>query len=511
MTYQEHSKNVANEFIQSIAFIDDRAYQSSDTSNRDLHDFDAQAISLAFAKHEKLCAVYQPAKKEDIDSFSKLAQKADVTVIDWQINLSEPLGIDSQSNEEDDETDDERGQYTKQIIVELLKNNRNGLKLIVVYTGETDLAGITENIRKDLKTSEISLDLEESEGTCTITASPYFKILVIGKNNSAEVTEGKVNYKYLPDFILTEFAKLTAGLLSNFALQSLAKIRQNFYQILALFPAELDKAYLANQSLLGIEDTNEQLIEVLGDTFISILRANRLQNPLDKNRVHQWIESQDDLCMDKAKALYKPGIIKNKIRTVCPSTSVKSDIKCNDKVMDVFKVKEDENKKLARLFHHKNLIVFDGHTPILSLGTVVKSIKEGDEGLYYVCIQQRCDSVRLTSDEPRRFLFLSLKKAESGWNLITRDGTNLKIDKKTYGIRTVKFKGTGEVVAQRGSEGESSQEPKLYFTPFHEGDETFEFIFELKDLYAQRIVSEYSANLTRVGLDESEWMRIHSK
>ncbi len=508
MTYQEHSKNVANEFIQSIAFIDDRAYQSSDTSNRDLHDFDAQAISLAFAKHEKLCAVYQPAKKEDIDSFSKLAQKADVTVIDWQINLSEPLGINSQSNEEDDETDDERGQYTKQIIVELLKNNRNGLKLIVVYTGETDLAGITENIRKDLKTSEISLDSEESEGTCTITASPYFKILVIGKNNSAEATEGKVNYKDLPDFILTEFAKLTAGLLSNFALQSLAKIRQNFYQILALFPAELDKAYLANQSLLGIEDTNEQLIEVLGDTFISILRANRLQNPLDKNRAFQWIESQDSLCTDKAKAkaLYEPGCIKKKLEVAFHDSKVKER---NAKLMGFFNVSEDENKKLAQLFHHKNLIVFDGHTPILSLGTVVKSIKEGDEGLYYVCIQQRCDSVRLTSDEPRRFLFLSLKKAESGWDLITQDGTNLKIDKKTYGIRTVKFTGAGEVIAQCDSAGGDSS--KLYFTPFYGGDEKFEFIFELKDLYAQRIVSEYSANLTRVGLDESEWMRIHSK
>jgi hypothetical protein len=30
---------------------------------------------------------------------------------------------------------------------------------------------------------------------------------------------------------------------------------------------------------------------------------------------------------------------------------------------------------------------------------------------------------------------------------------------------------------------------------------------DLKDLHAQRIVDEYASQLSRVGLDESEWLR----
>lgn len=36
---------------------------------------------------------------------------------------------------------------------------------------------------------------------------------------------------------------------------------------------------------------------------------------------------------------------------------------------------------------------------------------------------------------------------------------------------------------------------------------SYKWILDLNDSHAQRIVNEYSANLSRVGLDESEWLR----
>ena len=35
----------------------------------------------------------------------------------------------------------------------------------------------------------------------------------------------------------------------------------------------------------------------------------------------------------------------------------------------------------------------------------------------------------------------------------------------------------------------------------------YKWIFDLMESHAQKIVNEYAANLSRVGIDESEWLR----
>ena len=62
------------------------------------------------------------------------------------------------------------------------------------------------------------------------------------------------------------------------------------------------------------------------------------------------------------------------------------------------------------------------------------------------------------------------------------------------------FESTGIVLAQR--------EDDFYY--FHGGpnDEIkYQWILDLKESHAQRIANNYAANLARVGLDESEWLR----
>ncbi|HBQ3521683.1 TPA: hypothetical protein L7Z02_004623, partial [Salmonella enterica subsp. enterica serovar Senftenberg] len=82
---------------------------------------------------------------------------------------------------------------------------------------------------------------------------------------------------------------------------------------------------------------------------------------------------------------------------------------------------DNVNKKFAKLCYHRSSIFSPRHLPFLSLGTVVKSTLTG--GDYYICIQQRCDSVRIGEDESRRFLFISLKQVDDGgFNFLTPDG-----------------------------------------------------------------------------------------
>lgn len=41
--------------------------------------------------------------------------------------------------------------------------------------------------------------------------------------------------------------------------------------------------------------------------------------------------------------------------------------------------------------------------------------------------------------------------------------------------------------------------------------ETYEWVVDLKEMQAQRILNSYCAQLSRVGLNESEWLRLIAK
>ena len=144
-TFFDKSKDIANEYIQSIVFLDDRAYKNTDGEDTN-HDFDVSAITKVFAKENKICAAYKPESEEDIESFILIADKSDIVVLDWQIQFTKPIVSGS---EEEDEPDDPRGYYTKKVIESILFDKRepkNSLKLIIVYTGDfTGLKDISDD------------------------------------------------------------------------------------------------------------------------------------------------------------------------------------------------------------------------------------------------------------------------------------------------------------------------------------------------------------------------------
>lgn len=536
--FESLSKQIANDFLQSIVFIDDKAYEDPD--NNDLqHDFDAQTITRNFADKEKICSVFQPKVEKDIELFSNIAKKADVVVLDWQMRIDSPL--EDASSDEDDDVDDIRGKYSKAIISNLLnsKSSLNSLKLIIVYTGETDLVAIANEILEDLNKQHINGFQVPADDLCCVL-SMSCKILIRAKINGGEergkhapvLFNKEISYAELPEFINEEFSKMTEGLLPIFALKSLHEIRQNYYQILNIFSKELDTAYLTNQSLLtNTEDANELLVQLLGDTFSSILRANNLNNVIDENFINLWLDrnikdkkkpkyDKDGKKIDGKFTLTKemlqdilkpdPDVIKkfkNVLNTAGISKSSTTKESYIHYAFDLFHEKDQKesmNIDFAKLCQHKNLVHHDAYLPSLSLGTIVKS-SLGDDN-YLVCIQQRCDSVRIKTD--RRFLFLPLSKVndKGKFDFITPDNKKLKLSQKTFDLRTVKFNSSNKGTVQSNNE-----EDKFFFKPIHHSSkspEKFEFIFELKDLYAQRIVADYSASLARVGLDEPEWVRL---
>lgn len=542
--FQSLSKEVANDFIQNIVFIDDKAYQpQNDDDPR--HDLNAEEISREFAKSNKICSIYRPTSQSDIELLSDVIHKADATVIDWEILIPDSVQSDTGSDEEDEEDEELKGTYTKQLIIKLLDTpfKRNSLKLIVIYTGETDLPGIGEDILTDLHQNEIA-DFSISERDSCTLESPYCKIIIRAKNNGGEnrgkyvpaLRDKRLTYEEIPNFISNEFSKMTDGLLPNFALQSLSAVRKNSHQIINIFSKKLDAAYITNKSLLvNTDDANELLVDLMGDTFTSILRANNLNDVVNEEFVDLWL---DENLVESSKPTYdKKGkkaiptytltkdIVKKLLKSSDDVEKKYSEVLSGNTEISKSSIQEKNNfKKYAfDLFHdeeeqetvhtgftnlcqHKNLIHHEEYVPILTLGSVIKSTI-GDSS-YFVCIQQRCDSVRIKPEDTRRFLFISLSTYSNGkkFDFIAPDGTKLCLDKKTFNLRTVKFNGSEDGTVQSVCE-----DGKYYFKQVHESEqqaEKFEFLFELKDLYAQRVVADYSSSLSRVGLDEPEWVRL---
>ncbi|WP_306331966.1 response regulator receiver domain [Vibrio injensis] len=541
--FTKKSEKAADNFIQSIVFIDDKAYKNNTIS--DQHDFDAREITKAFSENGKVCAVYEPTSTQEIDSLISVAKKADVAVIDWQIVIEENKPVEETDDEADAEVDDVRGIYTKRIITQLLNDEscKNSVKLILIYTGETDLEQIATDVHEELAKHNLNdFNIDENDN-CTIKSS-FCKIMVIAKSNREEaggqhaelLRTKRVTYNNLPVFITEQFASLTCGLLSNFAMESLSEVRRNFNHILSLFSQKLDAAYLAHQSLLpNTHDANELLIDLLGSTFMSTLRYKGLNHYINNDLVESWLNenvqerdyqfkksdgTNDDvtfrLNQRKLIQLLQPhAVVEDKYKEIIQDpenpkiTRKKVELLASKFAITLFTedTNYDEiNQNFANLCQHRNVLIGDEYTPNLSLGTVVKSSVDNN---YYICIQQRCDSVRLYTGDHRRFLFLSLSEVtDKSFDFLTPAGVKLKVNKGTYALRTVKFNGS-----ESGSVLSELVEDKRIFYPTHHSaqiPEAFEFVVELKDMYAQKIIEEYSGSLSRVGLDEPEWVRRYS-
>lgn len=165
------------------------------------------------------------------------------------------------------------------------------LKLLIVYTGETDLFEITNSIYQ--KVDQHSFH----KGDCVIQ-SLNSKILVRAKKQNSEtqfahnpeLKDKIVSYESLPTLIVEEFADMTNGLLSNFALSSISAIRNNTSRMLSVFSPKLDPAYLGHKILLeNTFESKQLLIKLFGEAISELLETTDIDT---KDWVDNWIENR---------------------------------------------------------------------------------------------------------------------------------------------------------------------------------------------------------------------------
>ena len=366
------SKDIADKFIQSIIFVDDNAYDNSTSKNA----FDATVVSNAFAKVGKICAIYAPSNTDEIKYYLDIFKKADVVILDWSLSINNKASIDP---DDDADKDDPRGALTIQMIDAITKDaGKEKLKLIIIYTAETDLGGITENIY-----NELSDPTSFKKNVCTIE-SKNIRISIRAKDqNNPKKCSYNENLKQfvcshvdLPNLVTDEFTNLTNGLLPDFALTSISLIRDNISKIIGTFSSDLDAAYLGNKVLLkNPDDSRHLLIKNFGESLIELLENADLET---STWIKTWIIDHVN-GVKNIKIGASPPVRLNGTSLTKFVLSPKDDFKKD--FCDVFKVKlsnndidlvksnfssyfsqsESDAKKsnigFAKLTHHKNIFL----------------------------------------------------------------------------------------------------------------------------------------------------------
>jgi hypothetical protein len=482
----------------------------------------AKALTDAFLKAEVICGVHKPIKGDDSVALAvKAAKRADIVVVDWYL-------------------EDHSSTKAKAIIAGVLKSDveeHGRLRLIAIYTSEPGRTMVAKELLDALEKDQrlvgcLSLDGAALRSTDT-------RICIFNKEGTLQTGDVlTVPEAELPEHLLREFAKLTDGLLANFAVSAVAAVRRGAHHVLARFPKELDGVYLAHRiSLRNPEEAEDMALErVTAELSNLVENADVPGRTLPVAVIDAWLDDRARqgrvfknanarLPIELMKELVRGGIARLKDKSgqkqvegeepATPNSAVS-----HKSIIDVFYPSISDARaaacNFARLTSYKRevgRVRLDGFKPRLTLGTLLKVRRDlADRGLYdeidgqfLLCVQPRCDSVRITG--PRAFPFQQAKYDKDSFNLIVDEkgpSGYLQLDTKPMATIMLKFRPEAQ------SQPIFARKDGAAYLFTDDRGRVFEWIGDLDDLKAQRFASDLGANMHRVGIDEFEWLRLGS-
>ena len=565
--FMEYSKGVITDFLQTIVIVDDEAFldeKCQTTPNTelpatigrgitgtkteqiiieeddDLHQLNAKKLSDKFAEQGLLCTTLRPTNNE-IDTYEKVLKKADIVILDWKLK----------SKESDGET---AKKLIKSIIQDANGNAQKSLRNIVIYSGESNLQEKIESIKNDLD-SELEAP-KKPDNYSLIYDNLQIKIYAKKATQRApQDTSILKNEEELVESIIEDFTKQVAGLVPNMALQSLAELRKNTHKILGIFSKELDEAYLSHRMLLPHpKDAENFMIDLFIAEIQSILEdSSKSTDTLTLNQIVSWVEKNfdDDRFIRffiNGACDFQNDAIQEKLKRKYPSLQT-ADFKISDQINEklledksillnvmkkifekgfekskciLLKEKDTNRKAIEPRCFTKNLYYTDeiaaqicndfailstikkrynSPIPSMTLGTIVKD----EKNKYFICIMPRCDAARIGTGNTS-FPCLPLSQDNDNFELIIKEReayVTLKIDFKSKKLTIIEL---------NKEEGNNTQplyaileDDKLIFKDRE--NKKYYWLANLKRDKAQAILNKFAAQLSRVGFNESEYLR----
>lgn len=517
----DFSRFAAREYLQSAVFIDDNIYnsdsaapaspneiavrelkpifvepQGEDFPNPKMEQsvlperppFRTKDIVDAFAEHGIVCALYEVeadfATHEDSIVF-KLCETADLVILDW--NFQE-VGL--------------TGTRPKSLIESLLKSgNRvapHHIRLIAIYTTTINLESVANSIYEHLESRDCN---PERVDDCALRLkSGSSRILVLGKHamrRAADQEAFTVKESDLPDKLLEEFTDMNSGILPSYALHGLGSIRRNSKRILDRFHRGMDGAFLLHRELVAQnQEAFHQLPELLADEVRAVvedeyLDATQIASIATSALNGNDISAVDTDAIEYAKAGAKPLKVVHKKLLVDNAVPV-------------------GHQRLAALFSNRTQYSKTFWT--LTYGSVVRRRLAADlPWTFAFCLIPVCDSLRLETGDKISFPFWTLLEDLYSGSAKRRGMVLYLADESSIAL-TAGGKASEMLWLEKFTVDATTQTVRA---PLKDGVFTFDgdvsevqWVGQLKPLHAQRIAIDIGDHLSRVGLDEAEWLRL---
>ena len=508
------SREIARRFLRTAVVVDDEAYMTSDRSDMPKwdvvapgrfakhtgqahrspvgrgteHTLNAGSVIDSFAALGVICGVVRPSQ-----SPMETMRQADIVVLDWRLQEGDP-------------------DYALRLLQELLtgEEDRNALRLVAIYTGEARLEKIYDAVFTRLTATELH---PKGDGSNTAISYRHGRVVLYAKSdvNLAKELKGRsVAEGALPRRLVEDFAAMTEGLLPSIALTSLAAVREGAHMVLDQFCADLDPAFLAHRACLANPDDSEQhIVNHVAEELRGLMdNAVATQTPAGAKAVEDWVRRKNggaggfvfggqELDLDQTITLAGRGLEASILRN--NAFEGLSAGFAGGEIVDL-------DERLAWIMSFRT--VFNAPPPTLWLGSVVTAMIDGEER-HLICMRPRCDCVRLV--EETSFFFLPLvepRKVKE--QLVVRLGNEFKrlgIGLDSAGWVRRQFMPSEANRAVTATRGESSG--VFVFTDTCDGRYTWQG--ELKAEFAQKIAQTFTTTLSRVAVDESEWLRRMAK
>ena len=431
-----------------------------------------------------------------------LADCADILVFDWSLH-----------------NDD--GAKAMEIIASILRQDESRslgrLRLFAIYTGNPAIAKIPTTIKEHIERN-LLIPLEQNPDGFVLSYGAT-RIVILAKPEPTKIPSEYhhriVEFDKLVESLTDEFTLMTAGLVSNVVVSAFSNIRKNTYRILNRFSNNLDSPYLSHRFMSPEPlDAESYITGLVAEELHALLEEANVGEQAGLKSIRAWLRVQGF-----------SGITLDASSNISPEDVL---VILEKGLQEFSGLSEDKKEKLERRLHklplseqfrslvpgnaespderfaHLTLMLshYDGRVPVLTLGTILKQLGV-ENPRYLVCVQPRCDCVRITGKQ--NFPFLPLTRNESRFDTILIDDdkyVRLLISRKPYDLVLIPFKPSGNdpgVVLASRVNGECHFEDANTCP--------YEWMGTLRGDHALRLSNEFSSTIGRVGLDESEWLR----
>lgn len=550
MTFHEHSKQIVEDYLGTVAYVDDLIFSSkkevqpevvisattlreavatkelSQRVEKDIPqqlapNIDPLTFTNAFLEKGIHCALLEVTNEDDsLEPIKKTLKKSDVIILDWQMH-------------------GDLGEKATELLLSVIESDRPELRLIIIFTDEPNYSAIIpDTIVPRLNKIGIN-DIEIDETTCYASFG-HTRIIVLEKDVAGDNVNA-VSVGELPSRVIEELTKLTKGLVSNAALNSISILRHNTHYLLNTLNKDLDPAILSHRALLSDPtECEEHLVSIISSEIVGLLHYSDIGKTVSMEQIKLWIHDQAKNGIDffrKMKVKKKDEaileifkILEKGIPNISPS---KSKNKTWNNFLSILKHEKDKSKisNLTSIFtkntvnltnideEFAHLMTFQSNyqfpKPRLDQGTILMTNTD-DVYKYFVCIQPKCDCVRIKKTGAFfMFLPLSIVNGNSRFDFLIKEGNEVKrlaILQNSNVVEKFKFYSdkTGLPVFAlknqsnwyfKGDQIESTNKIEI----------NFRFLGYLKQEFIQRTVNNYASNITRVGFSESEWLRRWAK